>query len=42
LSVQEVGRDKEGITGESDGMRPFGRPRHKRNNNINMDIKEVG
>jgi hypothetical protein len=42
LSVQEVRRDKGGITGESDGMRPLGRPRHKRNSNINIDIKEVG
>ena len=27
LSVQEVRRDKGGITGESDGMRPLGRIR---------------
>jgi hypothetical protein len=42
LSVQEGRRDKEGITGESDGLGPLGRPRHKRNINVNMDIKELG
>lgn len=42
LSVREVRRDKGGVTGESDAMRPLGGPRCKRNYNINMDIKEVG
>lgn len=41
LIVLEVRTDK-GILGISDGMRPLGRPRHKRNHNINTEFQEVG
>jgi hypothetical protein len=36
-----LGGIREALLGKSDGTRPLGRPRHKRNYNINMDIEEV-
>jgi hypothetical protein len=30
------------LVGEADGRRPLGRPRHKWENNIKINIQEVG
>ena len=30
------------VTGKSTGKRPLGRPRHRWEDNIRMDIKEIG
>ena len=30
------------LVGKPEGMRPLGRPRHRWEDNINMDLKEVG
>jgi hypothetical protein len=30
------------LVGKTEGKRPPGRPRHKRENNIKMDLQEVG
>ena len=30
------------LTGKPTGKRPLGRPRHRRENNIRMDLKEIG
>jgi hypothetical protein len=30
------------LVGKPEGMRPFGRPRHKWEDNIKMDLQEVG
>jgi hypothetical protein len=39
---RNLGRKREALLGKSDGMRPLGRPRHKRKYNINIEIQEVG
>jgi len=31
-----------GEVGKSEGKRPLGRPRHRREDNIKMDLQEVG
>jgi hypothetical protein len=37
------GRDAYGVlVGRTDGKRPFGRPRHRCDDNITMDFQEVG
>jgi hypothetical protein len=33
---------RETYTGKSEGKRPLGRPRHKWEDNIKMDLQEVG
>jgi hypothetical protein len=30
------------LVGRPEGRRPLGRPRHRREDNINMDLQEVG
>jgi len=30
------------LAGKAEGKRPFGRPRHRLENNINKDLQEVG
>jgi hypothetical protein len=46
--VGHVARMKEGrgvyrvLVGRSQGKRPLGRPRHRWENNINMDLSEIG
>ena len=30
------------LAGKPEGRRPFGRPRHRWEDNINMDVQEVG
>jgi hypothetical protein len=30
------------LVGKLEGKRPLGRPRHRREDNINMDLQEVG
>ena len=30
------------LVGETEGKRPLGRPTHRRENNIKMDLQEVG
>jgi hypothetical protein len=51
MGDQEVRRDKGGKGGggaywvlveKPEGRRPFGRPRHRWDNNIKMDLQEVG
>jgi hypothetical protein len=34
--------DYRGLVGKRDGKRPLGRPRRRREDNIKMDIQEVG
>jgi hypothetical protein len=43
--MQHIGGEEEclqGLVGEPEGRRPFGRPRHRWEDNINMDLKEIG
>ena len=50
IEKNEMGRacmgEKRGVyrvlVGKPEGKRPFGRPRHKWEDNINMDFQEVG
>jgi len=39
---RRLGGIREALLEKSDGMRPLGRPRHKRNYTINIDIDELG
>jgi hypothetical protein len=32
----------QGLVGRPEGKRPFGRPRHRREDNIKMDLRETG
>ena len=46
--ARHVARMKEGrstfkiLTGKPTGKRPLGRPRHRREENIRMDLEEIG
>jgi len=35
-------RCRQGFVGESEGKRPLGRPRHRWEDNIKMDLQEMG
>jgi hypothetical protein len=40
--VEEMRNSDERLVGKPEGKRPFGRPRRRREDNIKLDIREIG
>ena len=39
---EKYGRERTGLVAKTEGKRLLGRPRHRRQNNTKMDLKQIG